>query len=238
MDIPFYGIHCVLAVLPDGGPAYQSERDSMRFRTCLRAAIIHGQHVLKSAVLTQSEGHLVVLHFRHDTKPNVLESQIRVIYKAMREQLPRLPGIRDLHVGVGEVQGSLMLLAQSCRQANRAIVLGRKTNGSEGLYFFGQMGIYSLVDAKSMEEFHSNCAREMEAFAKTCGVNTGIYLDTLEAYFDYGESPTAVATALGLHLNTVRYRLKRISELLGEGFFKDGKEKMRMYMLIKMQKII
>jgi sugar diacid utilization regulator len=168
----------------------------------------------------------------------VQESQIRSIYKAIQIQLSKLPDVNRLFVGVGEVQDSLMLLSRSCRQANHAIALGRKISGNDGLFFFGQMGIYSLVDAKSMEELHSNCFNELEEFANICGVNAGIYLETLEAYFDSGESPAAVASVLGLHINTVRYRMKKITELLGADFFKDGKEKMRMYFLIKMQKIL
>jgi sugar diacid utilization regulator len=197
-----------------------------------------GQYVLKCAVLPQSEGYLVMLHFSQKSKPNAIESQIRDIYRAIGEQLSGRPDSGALFVGVGEVQGSLLLLARSCRQANRAIALGRKINGNGGLFFFGQMGIYSLVDAKSMEEFHANCLHELARFTEMCGANANIYLDTLEAYFDFGESPSAVAGALGLHLNTVRYRMKKIGEILGADFFKDGKEQMRMYLLIKMQKII
>jgi sugar diacid utilization regulator len=240
LDIPLQGRHCVLEVIPDGESAYRTESARARFGSRLQFAIrrVFGQYVLKSAVLPQPEGYLVVLHFSPKSKPSAIESQIRDIYKAIREQLSGQPAGNAPVVGVGEAQESLMLLAQSCRQANRAIALGRKINENGGLFFFGKMGIYSLVDAKSMEEFHANCLQELARFTELCGANARIYLDTLEAYFDFGESPSAVAGALGLHLNTVRYRMKKIGEILGADFFRDGKEKMRMYLLIKMQKII
>ncbi|GHU49315.1 hypothetical protein FACS1894127_2250 [Clostridia bacterium] len=240
LDIPLQGRHCALEVIVVGELTRQSETSNARFGTYLQHMIRKacGQYIQRIAVLPQSEGHLVVLHFNQKAKSDVIEAQIRDIYKAIHEQLSVLPDINELFIGVGEVQESLILLARSCSQANRAVALGRKISESGGLFFFGQMGIYSLVDANSMDEFHGNCLNEMKTFVEKCGVNAGIYLDTLEAYFDYGESPTAVAAALGLHLNTVRYRLKKISEIMGADFFKDGNEKLRMYLLIKMQKII
>jgi sugar diacid utilization regulator len=210
LDIPLNGRHNVLEVIVDGELTQQSEIAHARFGTFLQHMVRKacGQYVQRIAVLPRSEGHLVVLHFNQKTKEDVIETQIRDIYKFIHEQLSVLPDVNKLFVGVGEVQESLILLARSCSQANRAITLGRKISESGGLFFFGKMGIYSLVDAKSMDEFHGNCLREMELFVEKSGANAGIYLDTLEAYFDFGESPTAVAAALGLHLNTVRYRLK------------------------------
>jgi purine catabolism regulator len=240
LDISLYGSHCVIEVIPNGGLANKSESARAGFGLRLQNIVSRacGQYALKSAVIPRSEGYLIVLHFLRKTKPEAFEAQIRAVCTALWEQLSALPDINELFVGVGEVQESLTQLALSCRQAGRAIALGRKISGNGGLFFFGQMGIYSLVDAKSMEEFHENCCNELEQFTEKCGANAAIYLDTLEAYFDSGENLTAMASALGLHLNTVRYRMKKISEIMGAGFFKDGKEKMRLYLLIKMQKII
>jgi purine catabolism regulator len=240
LDIPLHGGHCVIEIISGEESAHHGEASHNRFGDHLRRLIraSYWPHIQRIAVLPQSEGHLIVLHFQQKTHPDVMEAHIRDMHKAVHEQLSGLTGFNCLFMGVGEVQESLMLISRSCIQANRAIALGRKINRSGGLFFFGQMGIYSLVDAKSMDDFHSNCIHELERFAKKCGGNSEIYLDTLEAFFDCGESPTAAASALGIHLNTVRYRLRKISEIMGPSFLSDGKEKLRMYLLIKMQKII
>jgi DNA-binding PucR family transcriptional regulator len=41
---------------------------------------------------------------------------------------------------------------------------------------------------------------------------------TLEAYLACGGSPARTAARLGVHVNTVYYRLERLRELLGEDF--------------------
>jgi DNA-binding PucR family transcriptional regulator len=43
----------------------------------------------------------------------------------------------------------------------------------------------------------------------------GTLIETLSAYFHHGASMEAAARALFVHANTVRYRLKQVSELTG-----------------------
>jgi DNA-binding PucR family transcriptional regulator len=43
-----------------------------------------------------------------------------------------------------------------------------------------------------------------------------VLLDTLRAFLDAGGALEATARALFVHANTVRYRLRRVSEICGE----------------------
>ncbi|SLI09190.1 regulator of polyketide synthase expression [Mycobacteroides abscessus subsp. abscessus] len=56
--------------------------------------------------------------------------------------------------------------------------------------------------------------RELGALAGTDPATVRLR-DTLHVYLSRQRSPEATAKALGVHKNTVRYRLQRIEELLG-----------------------
>ena len=238
LGIPLNGIHCVLEVVPEEGFSHRSGDARLHFGERLKsvAARACGPSMTKLAVLPQSEGYLIILHFSSKTKPEAQEKQIREIYTAVSEQLAG--GSAGFCVGVGEALDSLLGLMQSCRQAQRAIDMGRKTTGACGLFFYGQMGIYSLLDVKSIDELHANCLSELSRIENAFSGSEEAYMETLEAYFACSESPTEMAKALGLHVNTVKYRLRRIREALGESFFESGNEKMRVYLLLKMKKLI
>ena len=238
LNIPPNGIHCVLEVIPEEGFGHRSTDARLHFGERLKSVVVRacGPVTTKSAVLPQSEGYLIILHFPPKTKTDAQEKQIRQIYEAISEQLTG--GSNELCVGAGEALDSLLGLMQSCRQAQRAIAMGRKTTGRGGLFFYGQMGIYSLLDVKSIDELHANCLSELSRLEKAFVGSEEAYIDTLEAYFACSESPTEMAKVLGLHVNTVKYRLRGIKEALGENFFDNGNEKMRVYLLLKMKKLI
>jgi DNA-binding PucR family transcriptional regulator len=55
----------------------------------------------------------------------------------------------------------------------------------------------------------------VEKIYKPLAENSAELLDTLVAYLDCGRSLEATSKQLFVHANTVRYRLKRISEIIG-----------------------
>ena len=238
LGIRLNGIHCVLEIISEELNGRQNDDVCIYYGKRLKSVVMRvcEANNIKCAVLSQSKGHLIILHFPYMTKPEIQKKQILKIYDAVSRLLSG--GISELYVGVGETVESLMKLAQSCRQASRAAVLGKKIMGSGGLYFFGQMGIYSLLDAKDMEELHRNCLKELDHIEKAFHGSRKVYLDTLEAYFACGENIAEMARELGIHVNTAKYRMKKIKEVLGENIFENGNEKMRIYLLLKMKKLI
>jgi purine catabolism regulator len=192
----------------------------------------------KNAILAERDGCLMALHFRRNIAQDVMDAHLREIYECVREKAAAMPESPEILIGVGLPCESLMQLVQSYRQASRAIALGRKTAREQGLFFFGRMGVYSLLDAKSTDEFNENCASEIDRLRSRFGDHAEMYFTTLEIYFDSGELLGAAAKRMDIHVNTVKYRLNKIKDALGEAVFKDGAEKLRLYLLIKMRKIL
>ncbi|MDR1134830.1 MAG: PucR family transcriptional regulator ligand-binding domain-containing protein [Clostridiales Family XIII bacterium] len=191
----------------------------------------------KNAVIAKRDGCFIVLNLEKHTPQNYLDEHIRSVYDRIKEVAAKLPFSPEILLGVGRPQESLMRIALSGEQAGRAVRLGRRVAREQGIFYYGKMGVYSLLDVDSMDDFGANCARELEGIYQLCGESANTYFDTLEAYFDFGESMTAAAKHLDVHVNTIKYRINKLKEALGDDVFRDGQEKMRMYLLIKMRRL-
>jgi sugar diacid utilization regulator len=192
----------------------------------------------KNAVIAKSDGCFMVLHLTRNAPPSRLEEDIETIFARMKDAAAKLPSCPDIFMGVGVPQDSLLRVALSGEQAGRALRLGIRIARGQGVFYYGKMGVYSLLDAGGMEDFNANCARELSEIYRICGQNADTYLDTLEAYFDFGETMTAAAKNLDIHVNTVKYRINKLKEAVCEDVFRDGREKLRLYLLIKMRKLV
>jgi purine catabolism regulator len=240
LGVPLHGVHCAaeMKIICREGlsrnalPVAGVERLLETARHCLRQ--LHD----KNALLVERDGCLMALHFRRNIAGDVVDAHLREIYERVREKASTMPESPEILIGVGLPCESLMQLAQSHRQAGRALALGRKAAREQGLFFFGRMGVYSLLDAKSTDEFNENCASELNRLRSIFGENAEMYFNTLEVYFDSGDLLGASAKRMDIHVNTVKYRLNKIKDALGKAVFTDGTEKMRLYLLIKMRKIL
>lgn len=97
---------------------------------------------------------------------------------------------------------------QSADQALRAIEMGGRLEGTAKVHAYADM---ALDDAVSGAE---NVLRYFEAMMEPLAAEPQL-LDTLETYFAMRQHRKAVAGALGIHPNTLNYRLERIESLLG-----------------------
>jgi sugar diacid utilization regulator len=233
LGVPIAGDHHVLAVradVPGGGAKGPATEETLEEIARAACEAVHR----RSAVLPADGGAVIILRFDERSERRIRRSAIDSLCHAIRdESLAR--GAR-VTIGVGDACGSLLDIAQSCRQALRAISLGRKISGGGLAFHFGEMGVYSLLD--DMEGFRPNCARELERLRAAYGKNAESHFETLEAFFDSGESASATAKALNIHVNTVKYRIRRSREILGDEAIDDGQERLKLYLLLKMRKLI
>ncbi|WP_053203821.1 PucR family transcriptional regulator [Jiangella muralis] len=137
--------------------------------------------------------------------------------------LPDLPGLGDMLsraarrpgvaagtvIGLGEPRDRLGEAAASCREAVAALEAGRRAGLDRVVVPFDQviadvMLIDNPLDARRL------AARALEPLA-----GHGQLVDTVRAYLATGLSVRRTAERLAVHENTVSYRLRRVSSLLG-----------------------
>ena len=130
-------------------------------------------------------------------------------------QIVRRASSADLGVtvGVGRDLASFDQLAESCRQATLAAELGRSLWGGHRTIHYDDLGIHRLLHAlREHDEMVPPALARLVEYDARHGTE---YLATLSSYFSTMGRPKVMAEQLGVHRNTVDYRMARIEELIG-----------------------
>ena len=113
-------------------------------------------------------------------------------------------------VGVGNYHPGLEGLRVSYHEARSAIELGAQTWDTDRIYHIDDFGVVAPL-LSGVDESNIYFSREL---LERLGENIEI-IQTLEAFFDFDMSLTRTADKLGIHRNTLVYRLDRITDTLG-----------------------
>ena len=134
------------------------------------------------------------------------------------ERLKNLP----VHVGIGEQFESPARIVRSYREAESALSLGQRVRAAgsvEGrVHTFATLGVQRLLFAMSQENpevlrsFQEGVIGAAICYDEKHGTDL---VKTLKAYTECNGQVSEVAELLHVHKHTVRYRLRRISDLTG-----------------------
>lgn len=129
------------------------------------------------------------------------------------ERLSEGMPLEGLRAGVGAPGGPPDPLANSYRQAQVALQLSPV---EETVCTYRGLGVARLVADHLVGEAGRAFAQEyLGALEEYDQDHQRELLHTLDAYYRSGQNPARAAETLYVHLNTVKYRLKRIQELTG-----------------------
>ncbi|MGE0486211.1 MAG: helix-turn-helix domain-containing protein [Gammaproteobacteria bacterium] len=135
---------------------------------------------------------------------------------AQLEVLP--PGTR-LRLGVGRLEADPTALGAALKTAEQAVHAIARIDARAQVMRFEDLGIYRLLlganRADEHAEFVDHVLAPVIAADRGGAGGRGPLLDTLAALVDHDFALTPTAQALGVHLNTVKYRLNQLRELLG-----------------------
>jgi purine catabolism regulator len=96
------------------------------------------------------------------------------------------------------------------------LTIGRRLKGPGHLTHFESLGIYRLLfsarDLPELRSFHEESLKALIEYDREHGAEL---VKTLGAFFEGKCGPKEAASILGVHRNTVLYRLERIRELTG-----------------------
>jgi hypothetical protein len=108
-------------------------------------------------------------------------------------------------VGVGE-PGGLDAAARSREQADQALAAARRTGGVLHYADLPGQGLLALLDPGAARGFAESLLAPLD---------DPELLDSLRAYLAANGQGEAAARALGVHRHTLRYRMRKVAELLG-----------------------
>ncbi len=143
------------------------------------------------------------------------DSTVAQIYSEVEQRVRTLLG-SGVSVGIGGVYTGSNGIRKSHQEARQALTIGRRLNGQGKATRFSQLGIYRLLfAARELPELRSFHDDTLQALIEYDRKHNADLVRTLGAFFDGKCGPKEAAAILGVHRNTVLYRLQRIQDLSG-----------------------
>jgi PucR family transcriptional regulator, purine catabolism regulatory protein len=146
-------------------------------------------------------------------------SQERQLAATLREELGgllRSGGESAISVGAGTIRDGIAGIRRSHAEARQALQLGRRMQGPGHVTLFGDLGVYRLIFAAEglpeLSDLYTQSLGDLLAYDRQ---NNADLVSTLDAFFAANGSPKEAAERLGVHRNTVLYRLDRIRDITG-----------------------
>jgi hypothetical protein len=133
----------------------------------------------------------------------------------------RLAVIREVgggrcRIGVGGVCSGPAEVARSYGEARLALQLADAIGAPDGVTLYDDLGVYRVLaqqgDASTVEHFARDWLGALLEYDERRHADL---VATLIAYVEHGRNQDSAATSLGIHKNTLKYRLQRIAELSG-----------------------
>jgi len=123
-------------------------------------------------------------------------------------------GTRQLNIGVGRIYSTPIDIFKSYQEAKVALELGLLIGNNLTIPFFSDLGLARILyhhDLQELKEFYRETLGLLETYDKEHGNEL---MSSLEQYLLNQCNLKATANSLYLHPNTLRYRLKKIEEIL------------------------
>ena len=170
-----------------------------------------GQEGLLS--LAEEEGVILVPTLEREDNLHCFLEQAR--QKAQSYFSQYYPGA-EVNFGVGTMFQEKEKMAKSIRQAKKAIRMVNSCHVAGGIRYYSELGIYrvffSLPDDHVLRHLLKDILGPLISYDRKYHTEL---VDTLQYYLEEGQNITLTAERMYVHRNTIKYRMKRIEEILG-----------------------
>ncbi|WP_338778163.1 PucR family transcriptional regulator [Metabacillus sp. FJAT-52054] len=153
-------------------------------------------------------------------------------------QLDERFGLRGVEACIGGVYGETLKVEQSYHEALAVSKIKQRfPEETMSLTSFSELGIYQYLDVlyekRKLEGFENYSLQKLKEYDADHKSNL---TETLEVYLEADSSVHAAAKQLNVHVNTLSYRLKRITQI-AEIDLTNPNEKMTIYLDMKLDRM-
>ncbi|MED3434964.1 PucR family transcriptional regulator [Bacillus velezensis] len=154
----------------------------------------------------------------------------------IQKQLKERYKIEDASIAVGGIYELISYVYRSYQEALSVLkAKERFVRETKHLFSFSELGIYQYLDVLDEKRKHSGYMNyslsKLEQYDRE---HQADMVKTLEHFIDADSNVNTAAKALNIHVNTLNYRLKRISQI-AEIDLKNVNEKFTIYLDIKLR---
>jgi hypothetical protein len=207
--IPVRG-HCAVLAVRAGAPCKGEDSG----RLCALLAVRCGSSGLTPVVVPVDQGALVVVGALHRDAGRAVE-QVARLGKALAEQVARMFG-PETRIGLGTLADGLAGLPESRRSADLALSALLSKGGDRTVAFASEVAetiaLHQMLDAlPGPDPAPDTPVARLVAY--DAGPGGGTMVETLRAYLDHFGNVPNTARALGVHANSLRHRITRLTEV-------------------------
>jgi purine catabolism regulator len=234
-----------VVILVDFGPARRyalGQRGAEQAK--LRRSIDQFQQVIRqlldkqysNSIIAERHHGFIILPHLTGSLPQARE-HTKALINLLRQQL-QLEGVKiNYTVAVGGLYPGIEGLPNSFQEAQWALDIGLRLEMRRPVWF-DEVQLYLLLErANRREDIQDWLARTLGPLVEYDRRNKTQMLQTLELFFDSNQTLQEAAHSLHIHPNTLKYRLGRIEQILGQDPFK-GENQLRFYLATKMAKLL
>lgn len=188
-------------------------------------------------LLDQSEQIIVLPHFDHGVPLVQVREKIQALAKKISAQTKTMMGDYTIITAFGGYYENVVGLKDSYEEAKAALKVCLKLSLPQEVVWYDDVALYVLLDRIAVQK------ETLQWFERTLGrlvdydeANGTSLVRTLEIFFDTNQTLQKAAYRLFLHPKTLKYRLRRIEEILGTNpFSKD--QQLNYYLACKLARL-
>nr|WP_282580210.1 helix-turn-helix domain-containing protein [Natroniella sulfidigena] len=137
-------------------------------------------------------------------------------------------------IGVGDAKDSILDVNESYKEAKKAVKLGRVIYEQDQTIFYNSLGAYKLLDSiyktEAATTFLKSYLDDLITYDQEHNMDL---VETLTVLVQHDWNMKAAAKKLFIHYNTMKYRVKKIGQILDVDL-SNGEEKLNINLALKL----
>lgn len=182
-------------------------------RSCAALSDAMARHDLPRILLPWRDGFVTIVPAERASALQTAASD-RALQAALRHAEDGGPVL--LRVGMGRAEGAAADLPRSLKTAEQALQAAHQLRIARPV-MFEELGVFRLLLSPNEPLDHREFVLQVlgAVYAVDAKSRRAVLVTTLEALIRHDYNLADTARNLGLHLNTVKYRIRNLTELLG-----------------------
>ncbi|WP_260288537.1 PucR family transcriptional regulator [Peribacillus aracenensis] len=200
---------------------WNQRNDSIAYKQLIKTIETLTEQYKIDKLIRNIKGSLVIIYL--DTIPlgnTHFYSQVTQISQQIISTLAKhLP--MELSLGVGNYHTGINNLANSLQEALQSIDLGKRLNPGKEIYSYKEIITFKILQYAPKNMLMDIVISNLAPLKDHDDETQSDLIKTLEAYLQCNLRPAETARKMGVHRNTIHFRIKSIKKLLGMDLSND-----------------
>lgn len=204
--------HMVAVITPDEtSPAGEKHIAHAHWRQVITHYLAEHE---SSVVVGENRDQLILLIPQEGRERSLNKALVKRIVKKLRLTLAVMLPDFSFSVASGRFYQSVSELYRAYQEAKVALEINRLLRQQNQLIFFDELGAVRFIYNQGEQDLIEYYEETLGSLVEHDKQNNTTFIETLAAFLQATGDPAKAAEALFIHVNTLRYRLKQIEELL------------------------